>query len=115
MKQIQTFKILSDETRLRMLALMAMQGELCVCELVHALELSQPKISRHLANLRKVGIVSSRRHAQWIFYNLDPEMPAWERHVVDAAVEGIQHETIVRKDAGRLANMDGRPQHGPTR
>ncbi len=114
MKQIKTFKILSDSTRLRMLALVAAEGELCVCELVHALGLSQPKISRHLANLREVGIVSSRRYAQWIFYDLDPKMPAWERHVVDAAVEGIRDEDIVLEDAKRLDAMKNRPQHGST-
>ena len=51
------FKCLADDTRARMTLLIAREGELCVCELTHALELSQPKISRHLAQLREAGIL----------------------------------------------------------
>ena len=112
MKQIQLFKILSDSTRMRILALMSAHGELCVCELVHALRLSQPKVSRHLATLRKVGLVRSRRHAQWIYYELDPKMPVWERHIVDAAVVGVEDETVIGADSRRLQMMENRPDHG---
>ena len=58
------FKCLADDTRARMTLLIAREGELCVCELTHALELSQPKISRHLAQLREAGILMDRRKGQ---------------------------------------------------
>ena len=62
------FKQLADETRLRALLLITQEEELCVCELVAALDESQPKISRHLAQLRKTGLLEDRRQGHWIFY-----------------------------------------------
>ena len=68
----ETFLALSDPTRLRALALMAEEGEVCVCELVAALGEVQPKISRHLAVLRDAGIVTVRKDARWIHYTIAP-------------------------------------------
>lgn len=64
------FKACSDRTRLRILSLLMQREELCVCELIDALALPQAKISRHLAYLRKTGLVSDRRDAQWVYYRL---------------------------------------------
>ncbi len=102
--------MLSDETRLRALSLMADHGELCVCELVYALELSQPKISRHMAALRDAGLVTSKRRAQWVFYGIDPQLPDWQRKVLSGVFEGIRGEAVVMQDARRLSNMENRPQ-----
>jgi len=110
MKQIIFFQILSDETRLRMLALMAGEGELCVCELVHALGVSQPKISRHLAVLRDAGIASSRRRAQWIFHHINPDLPEWQSQVIATAIVGVEDEKIIRQDKKRLKTMKNRPK-----
>lgn len=110
MKQLETFRILGDETRLRALALMATEGELCVCELVAALDLSQPKISRHLAALRDAGLVIARRDAQWIFYAPSPALPDWQQQVISGALTGIRDEPILKQDAMRLAQMQDRPQ-----
>lgn len=63
------FSSLADKTRLRLLNLMR-QNEVCVCFFTEVLGESQPKISRHLANLRKAGIVSSRRDGKWIHYKI---------------------------------------------
>ena len=60
------FKMLADSTRLRCLLLMQAEGELCVCELTHALNLSQPKISRHLAHLREAGVLVASRNGTWM-------------------------------------------------
>src|SRR3989304_3575780 len=76
------FPALADPTRLRCLLLLAAEGELCVCELTHALGESQPKISRHLAMLRAAGIVSDRREGLWVHYRLNPELPPWAREVL---------------------------------
>jgi ArsR family transcriptional regulator len=64
------FKALADETRLRILALL-LAGELCVCEIIAALELPQSTISRHLACLRKSGWVLGRRQGTWMYYRFN--------------------------------------------
>jgi len=66
------FKALADETRLRILALL-LEGELCVCELIAALELPQSTTSRHLAYLRKSGWVRDRRHGVWMYYRFNED------------------------------------------
>ena len=83
------FKMLSDNTRLRALMLMQRMGELCVCELTHALSLSQPKISRHLAQLREYKIVETRREGQWMYYQINPELPEWALSVLQQTLSGI--------------------------
>lgn len=110
MKQIETFQMLADQTRLRALSLMQDQGELCVCELVAALDLSQPKISRHLAALRNAGLLVSRRDAQWVFYAINPQLPDWQQQVVTGALAGIRTESVLKQDAKRLKNMHNRPE-----
>ena len=60
---------LSDETRLRLLNLMK-HGEICVCSLQEVLGINQPKISRHLAYLKRAGVVESRRYGKWKYYRL---------------------------------------------
>lgn len=76
------YKALADDTRLKSLLLITRQQELCVCELMSALEQSQPKISRHLAQLRKANILQDRRSGQWVFYSLHPDLPAWAHDVL---------------------------------
>lgn len=70
-------KCLADETRARIALLVTAEHELCVCELTCALEVVQPKISRHLALLRTGGLLADRRQGQWVYYRLHPELPAW--------------------------------------
>ncbi len=110
MNQIETFRLLGDETRVRALALMAREGELCVCELVAALALSQPKISRHLAALREGDLIEARRDAQWIFYRVSPSLPDWQKQALNAALTGIAAEPILKQDKTRLDTMKDRPQ-----
>lgn len=66
------FKALADETRLQILALLLTAGELCVCDLIAALQLPQSTVSRHLAYLRKSGWVSDRRCGPWMYYSIVP-------------------------------------------
>lgn len=79
------FKCLAEETRLKTLLLLNMGEELCVCDLTTALALSQPKISRHLADLRKCGLVEDERKGKWVYYRLHSELPEWVRHVIHTA------------------------------
>src|SRR3982074_3082788 len=67
------FRALADRTRLRLLSLMG-DDEICVCFLVEVLKTNQPKISRHLAYLRRAGVVASRREGKWMNYRIvEPE------------------------------------------
>ena len=66
----QLYKGLADETRLRILALLLSEGELCVCDIIAALQLPQSTISRHLAYLRKAKWVTDRRCGLWIYYSI---------------------------------------------
>lgn len=70
------YKALSEETRLKSLLLMQQRQEVCVCDLSTALHLSQPKISRHLAELRKQHIVLDERRGKWVYYRINPALPA---------------------------------------
>ena len=103
------FRALSDETRLRCLILLQQEGELCVCELTYALAAVQPKVSRHLAQLREAGIVADRRQGLWVYYRLHPELPGWAAEVLRATAEGIAGGTPHLEDHDRLARMPNRP------
>lgn len=76
------FKCLADDTRLKSLLLLVTAREACVCDLMAALELDQPKISRHLAELRKCGIVIDERRGRWVYYRIHPDMPDWVLQVL---------------------------------
>jgi len=90
------FKALSDTTRLSCLLLLVSQDELCVCDLTGALDLPQPKVSHHLGNLRKAGLVQDRKQGQWTFYRLHPDLPDWARAVIEATYEGNAAPDYVR-------------------
>lgn len=103
------FRLLADETRLRCLVLLYREGELCVCELVHALDEAQPKISRHLAVLRDQGIVSDRRAGQWVYYRVAPGLPDWAHDILRDTASWAQNHDACRRDLRALAHMPGRP------
>ncbi|MGB1090964.1 MAG: metalloregulator ArsR/SmtB family transcription factor [Oceanobacter sp.] len=86
------FKLLADDTRLNAVVLLHTEGELCVCELVEALEESQPKVSRHLAQLRSGEILKTDRRGQWIYYSLSDELEPWVKKIIQAAAEGKSTE-----------------------
>lgn len=100
------FKALADSTRLRILGLL-LSGEVCVCHIHEALRIPQPKASRHLAYLRRAGVVTARRAGTWMHYRLadlsDPVMSAVQQGVTHA----LQHQSVVRKDLERLGKATG--------
>lgn len=106
---ITVFKCLSDETRLRCVALLHNQGKLCVCELSHALDLLQPKISRHLALLRQSGLLQDSREGQWVYYQINPQLPEWVSEMLDIAVKTYNKDNKQQKDTERLLIMTDRP------
>ena len=83
MNQTDFFKCLSDPTRLDILKLIMTKQNVCVCELTEQLELSQPKISRHLALLRNLSILLDQRQGQWVYYRLNPNLPEWANEVLN--------------------------------
>ncbi len=104
---VQFFKCLSDETRLRCMTLLQLHGELCVCELTQALQISQPKISRHLALLRSCGLILDRRQGAWIYYRIHPQLPAWALDVLASAIEGVKEKLEFRQDWKNLQSLNG--------
>lgn len=105
----QFFKLLADETRLRCLLLIAGEQRLCVCELTYAMQESQPKISRHLAQLRQSGVLLDERQGQWVFYRLSPSLPDWLQGVIDGLRQAENLQQQYGHDSQRLQNMAERP------
>ena len=103
-------KYLADETRLRCVALIEEHGELCVCELTHAADEIQPKISRHLAQLRSGEVLADERRGQWIYYRLHPQLPDWARQIIALAAQAWRTQTSARQDRKRLQKMPNRPE-----
>ena len=103
------FKMLADSTRLRCLLLMQAEGELCVCELTHALNMSQPKISRHLAHLREAGVLVARRNGTWMNYRINPDLQGWALQVLQTTLEGVRQDEPFVTDSNMLRTMTNRP------
>lgn len=97
-------KALADQTRLRIVLLLAQTQELCVCELTQALDLPQPKISRHLAVLRETGLLLDRKAGLWVHYRLHPELPAWAQAAITQLAVGSTAEQLYQQDQQRLAS-----------
>jgi ArsR family transcriptional regulator len=82
------FKALADKTRLRILALLG-KNEVCVCHIHDSLALPQPTVSRHLAYLRKSGLVDVRRDGVWMHYRVSSSLDPLAQKVVDAAIDAL--------------------------
>jgi ArsR family transcriptional regulator len=97
------FKALSDPTRLRIAALLALKGEVCVCYLAEALGAQDFKVSRHLAILRAAGVVEARRAGTWMHYSLAPPRSKVERCLFDCFRRHLRGHPTVREDMKRLS------------
>jgi ArsR family transcriptional regulator len=100
------FKALADATRLRILALLV-GGEICVCEMHDALRLPQPMVSRHLAYLRRAGLVETRREGLWIHYRLASLDDTVLRTLTDIVKHALTHVDTIAKDGERLRKATG--------
>ena len=101
------FAALADVNRLRLLHLMR-EGEICVCFLQGTLQSNQPKISRHLAYLRRAGLAQATRRGKWMYYSLKPQSPEVER-LLAQALALLAEEPVVRKDARRAKQIQCAP------
>ncbi|GAA6135576.1 metalloregulator ArsR/SmtB family transcription factor [Oceaniserpentilla sp. 4NH20-0058] len=104
MTPLSLFKCLGDETRLFIMVLIQNQGELNVGELVDALQLSQPKVSRHLSTLRECQLLDIRKSGQWVFYRVHDGLPQWANEIVCQAV--IANEAKLPELIERLVLVD---------
>lgn len=93
------FKALSEETRLRIIKLLD-HGELCVCDIVAALDMVQPKVSFHLAVLKEAGFIKDRKQGKWTHYRLD-DSDLLRRFLVFSVIERVNKDAAA-SDAGRL-------------
>jgi ArsR family transcriptional regulator len=97
------FKACADPVRLRLLNLLA-AGEVCVCHLHEALELPQPTVSRHLAYLRRAGLVSGRKDGLWVHYRLSQPIGRFHQSLIEclATLQGVE---TMQKDRKRLSRL----------
>ncbi|MEM9021495.1 MAG: metalloregulator ArsR/SmtB family transcription factor [Planctomycetota bacterium] len=102
------FKAFSDTTRLRIMNLLRGRKELCVCDLIDVLELPQAKVSRHLAYLRRAGLVQARREGQWMHYRLSRPGGALHKRLLDSLSCCEIEEPRLRADREKLAMSAGR-------
>jgi ArsR family transcriptional regulator len=86
------------------------EGRLCVCEITQALDLLQPKISRHLAQLRQSNLLLDSREGQWVYYQINPELPAWAIEILDVVTRQFALNPVQQQDSSRLKVMGGRPE-----
>jgi ArsR family transcriptional regulator len=100
------FRALADVTRLRILGLL-LTGEVCVCHIHESLRIPQPKASRHLAYLRRAGLVDTRKDGLWVYYRLAVSGDPILRIIQQAVANALRHVDAVEKDAGRLEKRTG--------
>lgn len=105
----QFYKCLADDIRLKSLLLIELENELCVCELMVALsEESQPKVSRHLAQLRKCGLLIDRKQKQWVYYRINANLADWAKAVIRLTVQ--DNMAFLQPAIERLTAMGDRPE-----
>ena len=102
----ETYKALADRTRLRILALLV-DGEVCVCHIHDTLRLPQPTASRHLAYLRRAGLVEARREGTWMHYRL-ADMDPVVREIIRTAAHAMSHVVGMARDRQRFEQQAGK-------
>ena len=98
------FKALSDEARLRILNLLMYSGELCVCDIQAVMGFTQTKVSRHLAYLRKAGLVSDRKEGLWMLSSIAKPRDEAHRQVLHSLATVLRSSDVAKRDAKRLAS-----------
>lgn len=97
------FKVLSDPTRLRLMVILALKGETCVCELAQALDAPDFRISRHLAIMRSAGVVGARREGTWMHYRLSEPRNKLEECLQECFRDCLADHKTVKADLRRLS------------
>ncbi len=97
---VKFYKQLADNTRLTSLMLIFQHKHLCVCEITAALAMSQPKISRHLAQLRQAEVILNRRQGLWVYYFINPDLTPWMLNTIVNVYHASKHD--LHEDNKRL-------------
>lgn len=95
-------KACADQTRLRLINLLAAEGEVCVCHLVDVLETNQPKVSRHLAYLKRAGLVADRKDGLWVHYRLAEPLANHARQLIECINSCFAQSPEMRRDVIKL-------------
>lgn len=98
-------KACADQTRLRLLNLMATEGEICVCHLVDVLGTNQPKVSRHLAYLKRAGLVSDRKDSLWVYYRLSESLAAHATRLIECVNSCCAESPEMQQDVTKLQEV----------
>lgn len=106
-RPVRLLKALADPVRLRLLHLLTSRDEVCVCYLHEALELPQPTVSRHLAYLRKSGLVATRKDGLWVHYRLAKPTGMLHRFLLGCIAEGLEDLGTLKRDHARLCRIVG--------
>lgn len=111
-KEAKFFKALADDTRLAIIALLSWKEELCVCDILTVLELTQSKASRHLRYLTQAGILEDRREAVWVYYRVASDLPPLEAGIirdVQSHFDSKGYAALKKKLDSWLARKGGKP------
>ncbi len=100
------YAALSNDTRLRCLNLVLRNPDVCVCEAVAALEISQPAASKAFGALKTAGLLHARRDANWTYYSLRPVMPEALQGIVDATAAALAEQPLCDEDQERMRALD---------
>ena len=103
--QVKLLKGLADEVRLRILSLLLSEGELCVCDIIAALKLPQSTISRHLAYLRKSGLVNDRRSGLWMYYSVVTQSGSFQQGLIDLLKQNLPAFQVTTIDRECLESL----------
>jgi ArsR family transcriptional regulator len=95
-------KACADQTRLRLINLLAAEGEVCVCHLVDVLETNQPKVSRHLAYLKRAGLVTDRKDGLWVHYRLAEPLANHAKQILECINSCFAESPEMRRDVVKL-------------
>lgn len=103
------YSVLSHPVRLRATLLINQFKELCVCELIYALDLQQPVVSRHLSQLKVAGLLESRKSGLWVYYRISDDIPDWINNVLMETSKGVADEETYLNDISLIESMQDRP------
>ena len=96
------FKALCDESRLRIINILLHSGELCVCDIESIMGFTQTKVSRHLANLKRAGLVEDRRQGLWMLYSIAKPKSDEHRQLLDCVTKLLRSNPVAQRDAKQL-------------
>lgn len=107
----QVFKACADRTRLRLLYLMAIEGEVCVRNFVTVLQTNQPKVSRHLSYLKRAGLVIDRKEGLWVYYSLADSAHQIIVNILNCITSHCNEDSQAQKDLRKLRTLQTKNQN----